>query len=156
MTSDRSKIIKTLRDRYLYEYRWIYRKEDRIAFFEEMGETAAAAGALVWKTFAAAMSAWLRKDLGAALALCDDAIALDPECAHPWNGKGNALQRLGRCEEALAAYDKAIALEPDYPDPWNGKGDVLQSQKRYAEARAAHEKAIALVGRLLPPGADSR
>jgi tetratricopeptide (TPR) repeat protein len=156
MTGDRSNTIRTMRDRYRYEYRRIYRKADRIAFFEEIGEIAAAAGALVWKTFADAMSAWLRKDLGAALALSEDAIALDPACAYSWNGKGNVLQSLKRFDEALVAYDKAIALEPDYPDPWNGKGDVLQSQKRYDEARAAHAKSIALVRRLPPHENDSR
>ena len=121
MTGDRSKTIKTMRDRYLYEYRQIYRKEDRITFFEEMGETAATAGALVWKTFAAAMSAWLRKDLGAALALCDDAITLDPECAYPWNGKGDVLQTQKRYDEARAAHAKALALvrrsHPHESDP---------------------------------------
>jgi tetratricopeptide (TPR) repeat protein len=99
-----------MRDRYLYEYRQIYRKADRIAFFEEMGETAAAADALVWKTFADAMSAWLRKDVGAALALCDDAIALDPECAYPWNGKGDVLQSQKHDDEAQAAHAKALEL----------------------------------------------
>jgi tetratricopeptide (TPR) repeat protein len=133
-----------MRDRYLYEYRRIYRKDDRIAFFEEMGEIAAAAGALVWKTFADAMSAWLRKDLGAALALSEDAIALDPECAYSWNGKGNVLQSLKRYDEALAAYDKAIALDSEYAHPWVNKGNVLQSQKHYDEALAAYDKAIAL------------
>jgi Flp pilus assembly protein TadD len=115
MTGDRSNTIITMRDRYRYEYRRIYRKADRIAFFEEIGKIAAAAGALVWKTFADAMSAWLRKDLGAALALCEEAIALDPECAYPWNGKGNVLQSLKRYDEARAAHAKAIALVQRLP-----------------------------------------
>ena len=110
MAGDRSTTINTMRDRYLYEYRQIYRKEDRIAFFEEMGETAAAAGAFVWKTFADAMSAWLRKDLGAALALSEGAIALDPECAYSWNGKGDVLQSQKHYDEARAAHAKAIEL----------------------------------------------
>jgi hypothetical protein len=72
-----------MRERYLVAYRRIYKKDDRIAFFEEISEWAAAAGVLAWKTFADAMSAWLRRDLGAAPRLSEDAIALNPECAYP-------------------------------------------------------------------------
>jgi tetratricopeptide (TPR) repeat protein len=142
MTGDRSKAIETMRKRYLVEYRRIYRKNDRIAFFEEISETAAAADVLFWETFADAMSAWLRKDLGTALALSEKAMALDPECAYSWNGKGNVLQSQKRYAEALAAYDKAIALDPGYAHPWINKGNVLKRQKRYAEALVAYEQAI--------------
>jgi tetratricopeptide (TPR) repeat protein len=144
MTGDRSKAIETMRKRYLVEYRRSYRKNDRIAFFEEISETAAAADVLFWETFADAMSAWLRKDLGTALALAEKAIELDPEYSHPWNCKGNVLQSQKRYAEALAAYEQAIEREPDYADPWSGKGHVLQSQERHEEASLALEKATAL------------
>ena len=130
MTGDRSKTIEMMRERYSDEYRRIHGKKDRIAFFEEISAKAAAAGVLVWKTFADAMSAWLQKDLGAALALSEDAIAIDPTCAYPWNGKGNVLQSQERYEEALAAYEKAIALDSGYALPWINKGNVLKRQKR--------------------------
>jgi tetratricopeptide (TPR) repeat protein len=110
MTGDRSKTIEMMRARYSDEYRRIYGKKGCIAFFEEISAKAATAGVLVWKTFADAMSAWLRKDLRSALALSEDAIALEPEYADPWNGKGHVLQSQGRHEEALEAFEKAIAL----------------------------------------------
>jgi hypothetical protein len=65
MTGDRAKTIETMRERYLVEYRRLYRKNDRIAFFEEISEMAAAASVAFWKSFADAMSTWLRKDLEA-------------------------------------------------------------------------------------------
>jgi tetratricopeptide (TPR) repeat protein len=40
----------------------------------------------------------------------EQAIALEPEYADPWNGKGNVLQRQQHNEEALEAFKKAIAL----------------------------------------------
>jgi tetratricopeptide (TPR) repeat protein len=83
------------------------------------------------------MSAWLRKDVGAALALSEDAITLDPKCAYPWNGKGNVLKSQKRYDEALAAYEKAIALDPEFAHPWINKGNVLQRQKRYEKALTA-------------------
>ena len=112
MTGDRSKAIETMRKRYLVEYRRIYRKNDRIAFFEEISETAAAADVLFWETFADAMSAWLRKDLGTALALAEKAMALDPECAYSWNGKGNVLQSQKRYAEALAGHRARSRIRP--------------------------------------------
>jgi tetratricopeptide (TPR) repeat protein len=45
-----------------------------------------------------------------ALQAYEKAIALEPEYADPWNGKGNVLQSQGRHEEALKAFEKAIAL----------------------------------------------
>ena len=144
MTSDRSEIIETMRQRYLHEYRRIYRKSDRIAFFEEIGEMAATAGASAWKKFADGMAAWARKDLESALGIFEEALKLAPQFAYPWNGKGIVLDDQKRYDEALAAYDKAIELDPQFAYPWNGKGIVLDDQKRYDEALRAYEKAIEL------------
>jgi len=120
-----------MRGRYLYEYRRIYAKNDRIRFFEEISEMAAAESVLGWKIFADAMSAWLRKDLGAALALSEDAIAIDPTCAYPWNGKGNVLQSQKRHEEALAAYEQAIALDPDFASAHLNRANVATTAKEF-------------------------
>ena len=144
MTGDRSETIETMRERYLHEYRYIHKKSDRIAFLDEIGDMAAAAGASAWKRFADGMSASLREDMEAALAFFEEALALDPQFAHPWNGKGNVLRDQKRYDEALAAFEKAITLDPEFAIPWNGKGNVLRDQKRYDEALAAYEKAIAL------------
>jgi hypothetical protein len=84
-----------------------------------MGEIAAAADALVWKTFADAMSAWLRKGLGVALALSEDAIALDPECANAWNGKGNVplARQSPRLSKAAPAGLPSVLVRgaPNFP-----------------------------------------
>jgi tetratricopeptide (TPR) repeat protein len=34
-----------------------------------------------------------------------------------WNNRGNALDDLGRGEEAIASYDKALEIKPDYTKP---------------------------------------
>jgi tetratricopeptide (TPR) repeat protein len=144
MTGDRSETIETMRERYLHEYRYIHKKGDRIAFFEEIGDMAAAAGASAWKRFADGMSALLREDMEAALAFFEEALALDPQNACAWYGKGSVLREQKRYDEALAAFEKAITLDPQFAHPWNGKGSVLREQKRYDEALAAFEKAITL------------
>ncbi len=151
MTSKRSKTIEAMRQRYLHEYRYIQKKGERIAFLEEIGEIAVAADASAWKKFADGTTTWLREDLEGALALYEEAIALDPEFSYPWYGKGNVLSDQKRYDEALAAYDKSIALDPVFSYPWNGKGNALRTQNRYDEALAAYDKSITLDSELPHP-----
>src|SRR5229473_931592 len=71
------------------------------------------------------------------LAAYEQAIRLDPNYVHAYNGKGNALSDLSRYEEALAAYEQAIRLDPNFAYAYNNKGDVLRDLKRYKEAKQA-------------------
>src|SRR4029077_128181 len=48
-----------------------------------------------------------------ALATYDKALALKPDLAEAWLGRGNVFKDLRRYDEALVAYDKALALKPD-------------------------------------------
>jgi tetratricopeptide (TPR) repeat protein len=45
---------------------------------------------------------------------------------------GNALNRLGRYEDALAAYDQAIRLDSSIVIPHNGRGNALHGLGRWA------------------------
>ena len=47
------------------------------------------------------------------LAAYDKALALKPNVAEAWLGRGNVFTGLKRHDEAFAAYDKALALQPD-------------------------------------------
>lgn len=54
----------------------------------------------------------------AALESFDRAITLAPNLAEAWDGKGTALRKLNRFEEAIVATEKAIA--PNSPTRnWN-------------------------------------
>ncbi len=48
-----------------------------------------------------------------ALAAHDKALALKPDLAEAWLGRGNLFTELRRYDEAFAAYDKAFAIKPD-------------------------------------------
>jgi tetratricopeptide (TPR) repeat protein len=126
--------IEFLRKRYQHDYRRIYQKRGRIAFFDDLRRTAEAAGIPQWATFAAAMSAWLRGDLAAALELASGTVLLDPGFAYGWNGKGNVLQSLKRYDEAEADYRHAIELDPAGAHPWINLGNLLRRRKRFDEA----------------------
>jgi tetratricopeptide (TPR) repeat protein len=59
-----------------------------------------------------------------------------------WNRIGNALNHLGKYEEAIKAYDKAIELEPSEAIlDWQNKGYSLKALGRDTEAEIAFAKA---------------
>lgn len=65
--------------------------------------------------------------------------------ARGWRGKGIALAKLDRNDEALDAFDKSANLSSEYaPYAWTGKGDILRDIERYEEALYAYDKALEL------------
>lgn len=142
MKDEKSKISDMLRQRYLNEYRNMYRENDRLAFFKEIREIAAEHGLPVWEKFAIGMTAYVKKEFNIALSLFEEVISFDPECAFAWNGIGSVYSLQRRYNEALSAYETAISFDSGYAAPWNGKGNVFFRQKRYDEALAAYEKSI--------------
>ena len=71
-------------------------------------------------------------------------MALTPDVAEAWLGRGNVLSALRRSEDALTAFERAVALRPDFPEAWLGRGNVLCDLKRHDEALAAFDQALAL------------
>ena len=47
--------------------------------------------------------------------------------------KGNALDDLGRLEEALAAYNKALEIKPDYAEAYYNMGNALLAKGKAEE-----------------------
>jgi adenylate cyclase len=94
------------------------------------------------------------KEADAAFALCEQALAIDPNNARALMGLGNKFFMLaalggssdpkGDLERADELVSKARALDPDWS--WNHdlKGAILRFQARYQEAVAEHERALAL------------
>ncbi|WP_282687161.1 MULTISPECIES: tetratricopeptide repeat protein [unclassified Streptomyces] len=83
-------------------------------------------------------------DAGArlALALADEATALRARSKGAWRLRGNALDALGRSEEAITAYERHLALQQNTA----ASRDV---ERRIATLRAAGDRideALALVG----------
>ena len=92
----------------------------------------------------AVMSSTDLKRYDEAFAAYDKALALKPDLAEAWLGRGNVFYDLKRYDEAFAAYDKALALKPDLAEAWLGRGNVFIELKRYDEAFAAYDKAFSL------------
>ena len=79
-----------------------------------------------------------------ALASCNKALAIRPDYADAWNGRGVALAELKQPSEALASYDKALAIRPDYANAWINRGWALVELGRHEEAVASYDKGLAL------------
>ncbi|MCK4735969.1 MAG: tetratricopeptide repeat protein, partial [Methanophagales archaeon] len=83
-------------------------------------------------------------NLNESLKYYDKAIAINPQYAEAWGGKGVILGKLGRNEESLAASNKAIEINPQLAEAWNNKGIVLDDMSKEKEALAAYDKALAI------------
>ncbi|CAG9321667.1 unnamed protein product [Blepharisma stoltei] len=51
-----------------------------------------------------------------------------------YDNKGNALDELGRREEAMESYKKAIKIDSNNNDAYNDIGDAFYHEKKYEEA----------------------
>ena len=85
------------------------------------------------------------------------AIRLDPENLFAWNGKGNALCKLGKYREALEAYKTLLALDYESLPARYNRGVVLSrlkhQEKGFGEAlgnqlQTAFKKYLELSGKL--------
>ena len=103
---------------------------------------------------AASKAGFIGKEADPAYALCDQALAIDPNNvrALTWLGikffalaqtgvSGDRKRDLERADELVS---KALALDPNWTVSHHIKGAILRFQARYPEAVAEHERALAL------------
>ena len=105
-----------------------------------------AAGA--WK------AGFVGKEADGAYALCEQALAIDPNNVRALQALGvkfmmrapvgASVDGKGDLERAAELELKALALDPDWTWPHDVRGGILRLQGRYPEAVAEHERALAL------------
>jgi tetratricopeptide (TPR) repeat protein len=81
-------------------------------------------------------------DLTAALALFDQAIAIDPNLAIAHYNRGATQRARGYLEPAIAAYQRAIELDPDYAQAYQNLGVALFKLGKLPEALEAFGQAL--------------
>ena len=94
------------------------------------------------------------KEAEAAYALCEQALAIDPNNVRALLGLGEKFHRRaqtgvsgdpkGDFQRADEFVSKALALDPDWTWPHLLKGEIRRFQARFPEAIAEHERALAL------------
>ncbi len=73
------------------------------------------------------------------------ALAVDPNNVAALYNHGNALNDLGRHEEAIARFDAAIRLDPaQAAEPYNNRGNALWALKRHEAALESFDKSLRL------------
>jgi protein O-GlcNAc transferase len=71
-------------------------------------------------------------------------LALRPDLAEAWLGRGSTFFERAQYDEALFAYERAVALRDDFAKPWFRCGMVFVEFQQYDRARAAFDRALAL------------
>lgn len=66
-----------------------------------------------------------------------------PDAGETWFLRGQALQQLGRYDDAIASYRQAVALDPRRALAWSNLGGLLKDHGRRDEAADAYRAAIA-------------
>lgn len=86
-----------------------------------------------------------------AIALCDQALELNPKFAEAYSRRGTAKYDLGKYEEAIADYNEAIRLNQDFAPAFYNRGTAKGILGKYDEAIADFNETI----RLKPDYADA-
>ncbi len=79
-----------------------------------------------------------------AIALCDQALALDPQSIDALLTRARALQALDRYQEAIADCDRAMDVNPDEAKVYAQRGLIFKSAKQPERALADFEGALEL------------
>ena len=101
-----------------------------------------------------AKAGWIGKEADAAYALCEQALAIDPNNVRALQmlgvkfwvpvAIGVSADPKGDMERADKLESKALVLDPDWTWPHDLKGSILRTQGRTEEAVAQHQRALAL------------
>jgi Flp pilus assembly protein TadD len=83
-------------------------------------------------------------DVGAAIPLLRQAVALEPGFVDAWVNLGVALAGAGRRDEARGAFERALALRPDHPEALANLGFVLAAEGRLDDAVRHYRASIRL------------
>ncbi len=85
----------------------------------------------------------------AALAQLQRQIQLKPDDVEAYQDLGNALQALGKLDEAKRAYSLAVEIQPDFAAAHANIGNICYLQGDLASAVEFYERAIAIAIRVL-------
>ena len=66
----------------------------------------------------------------------------EPLAEEDWNNKGNALDALGKFQDAIKCYDKSLKINPRYDLAWGNKGNALKHLGKPQEAIECFDKAL--------------
>ena len=84
-----------------------------------------------------------------ALAICEQALRLNPQHARLWCALGAAERRLAQMDAARSAYERAVELDPGYAQAWSNLGEWWLVKGNFSTALEKFEQALKFEPRLL-------
>ncbi|MCU0543390.1 MAG: tetratricopeptide repeat protein [Oscillatoriaceae cyanobacterium Prado104] len=83
-------------------------------------------------------------NLSGAIALCQQALKIQPNLAAACKTLGNAFQSTGRMQAAADCYGKALQIQPNFAEVYANVGSLYAQQQQYPQAISYYRKAIEL------------
>jgi tetratricopeptide (TPR) repeat protein len=87
---------------------------------------------------------YAKSDVEKAIAINDQAIALDPNCAINYIRRGFAQTVKGDLDKAMTDYNRAIALDPNSANAYCNRGTVYTKKGKLDKAIADLDQSVAL------------
>ncbi|MBF0344519.1 MAG: tetratricopeptide repeat protein [Nitrospirae bacterium] len=137
-------IEKKLEDRYIKEYKYLHKIEERLLFFIGLRDEARSNNLKKYELFFEGYIAFLEKNWDKAVEKYDESIKIDNHFSHPVFGLGFLYTELKQNEKAKEYFEQAVKLDEKYPRSWNGLGNVCRKLKQYEEAINHYKRAIEL------------
>ncbi len=85
---------------------------------------------------------WRSQQWQATIQACTQALALDRRLAKAQKLIGDALQKMGKTDEAIGHYHEAIAIEPDFVEVYANLGTLYAQQKQWQSAIDCYQQAL--------------
>lgn len=79
-----------------------------------------------------------------AIALCQQALKIQPKFYHAYVTLGNALYFQGKLEAAIRAYSQALNLHPNFAGVYGSRGTMYAKLEQIEQAIADYQKALEL------------
>ncbi|MEB3886065.1 tetratricopeptide repeat protein [Lyngbya sp. CCY1209] len=93
---------------------------------------------------------YAREQYDEAIAVCRQALQLQPDSAPVYVTMGNVAQARTQLDEAVRCYAKALELDPNFARAHANLGSMLYKQGKLEEAIASYQKALSLKPDLAP------
>ena len=78
------------------------------------------------------------------MAICDEAIRLNPKDAVGYFNRGDAYHSLNKMKQAIDNYDEAIRLDPQFADAYHNRGTTYRNLGQLERAIEDYNHAIRL------------
>ena len=89
-----------------------------------------------------AQAHWQSQQWQATIQVCAQALVLNRQLPQAHKLMGDALQKMGKVQEAIGCYSQAIALQPDFAEAYANLGTLYAKQQQWQQAIDLYQQAL--------------